>query len=325
MKKLTGADFLQLRSMEDLAEMLGIKNAYMRQVLLYIPESYTYFTIPKKRGGLREIEAPADHLKQVQSSLNELLQRVYLHVRPECSHGFISNEQKAHATRNIVTNAQVHVGAAYLLNIDLEDFFHSIDAWRVKEVFMSFPFFFSNDFATCLSILTTYRERLPMGAATSPVISNFACFMLDRKLMRYASVNGLRYTRYADDLSFSSKESITEKHLAEITAIITGERFNINNRKTRIQRSTGRQTVTGLKVNEKVNVDRNFIRSIRAMLHNWQNYGFKRASFRNKSEEQFIRVLKGKLDFLGMVRGTKDDIYVEFLKKFDMLRGVGGY
>lgn len=323
MKKLTGADFLQLRSMEDLAEMLGIKNAYMRKVLLYIPDSYTSFNIPKKRGGVREIEAPADHLKQLQSSLNELLQRVYLHIRPECSHGFISNEQKAQATRNIVTNAEVHVGAAYLLNIDLEDFFHSIDAWRVKEVFMSFPFYFSNDFASCLAILTTYRERLPMGAATSPVISNFVCFMLDRKLMRYASVNGLRYTRYADDLSFSSKEAITEKHLAEITAIITGERFNINNRKTRIQRNTGRQTVTGLKVNEKINVDRKYIRSIRGMLNKWEKNGIAQSLQANQTPQQFRSILMGKIGFLKMVRGGNDPVYMRLQKQMELLSEVG--
>lgn len=317
--------FLELRSIDDLCELLKVSPRLMERVIEEVANGYREFQVPKAKGGFRLIEAPNVPLKRIQKLINYHLQQVYNRCRSEAVHGFVSNMGKTVVTRNIVTNAQCHIGAKQVLNLDMLHFFHSISVWRVKQLFMSYPFYFGNDLASYLAILTTYKDRLPMGAPTSPVISNFACFMLDRRLMQVAGKYGLTYSRYADDITFSGGEHINAVFLQDVLEVIHSEGFRVNDNKTRLFTSFGRQTVTGLKVNERVNVDRDFIRSIRAMLHNWQKYGVKRASFRNKSEEQFVRVLKGKLDFLGMVRGTKDDIYLKFLNKFDMLRRVGGY
>lgn len=311
--------FLELRDINDLTEYLKIPPQTMYDVIYHSQSSYRTFEIAKKKGGMRLIEAPEGDLKKVQRLLNYHLQLVYQHCRPECAHGFISNFKKTHATRNIVTNAQAHVGANHVLNIDLKSFFHSVDIWKVKKIFMSYPFYYGNDLASYIAILTTYNDRLPMGAPTSPVIANLAAFMLDRKLMRFAKNNNIVYTRYADDLTFSTKQEIKATHLQEIIEIVRSEKFLLNDKKTRLYRKNRCQTVTGLKVNEKVNVDRKFIRSIRAMLHNWQKYGKTRAAIRNKNEQQFVNIVKGKLDFLAMVRGTNDELYRKLRMRYESL------
>ncbi len=311
--------FSELTSIDDLPEFLGISSHSLKEAIFSTEVSYESFFIAKRKGGKREIEAPTDNLKKIQAALNKCLQIEYCRVRPDCAHGFIAKNMETKQAKNIVTNAALHIGAKQLLNIDLLNFFHGIDIWRVKRTFMSYPFYFSNDFASCLAILTSYKDRLPMGAPTSPVISNFACFLLDRKLMRYANDNSLRFSRYADDLTFSTDEEITKQHVKQIEEIIQSENFFVNESKTRIQRNTGRQTVTGLKVNEKVNVDRKYIRSIRAMLHKLEMYGVQRSTCGNQTPEQFHNVLKGKIDFLKMVKGGEDPIYAALHDKYKRL------
>ena len=311
--------FLKLRHADELAGLLRIQYATLLQIADTSQESYREFKIPKRTGGTRAIESPSGSLKSVQKFLNLPLQRVYHQIRPECVHGFVPNFFKQQITRNIVSNASVHVGKKFVLNLDIENFFHAVSAQRVKNLLMCYPFYFGNDLASIIAILTTRNERLPMGAPTSPVLSNLASFMLDRKLMYYAKRKQLNFTRYADDLSFSSDEEITAEQVKNITGIIHSERFEINEKKTRILSKQGRQLVTGLKVNEKVNVDRKYIRSIRAMLHNWESKGLNLSASQNYSPQEFYNILKGKLSFLKMVKGDEDEIYRKFIWKFDEL------
>jgi RNA-directed DNA polymerase len=311
--------FLSISTVAQLAAALEVKEVYLLFVINHSQEAYTIFNIPKKKGGYRIVEAPDVILKQVQKKLNAYLQRVYTHIRPESVHGFIANFNTPIPPRNVVSNALPHEGARYILNTDIQHFFHAIDVWKVKTVFMSYPFYYNNDLASYLSILTTYQGRLPMGAPTSPVLSNFAFFMLDRSLQRYALHKGLTYTRYADDLTFSGEEARKADTLVEVIDLLATERFTINKEKTRVQSSKGRQVVTGLIVNEKVNVSRTYIRNIRAMLHNWQQSGLAYASQRNGSPERFIRLMRGKLDFLKMVRGAGDPVYRNLNYRFEAL------
>ncbi len=312
--------FLKVRNLTELSHQLRISRMQLLSILDNSQESYRTFRLRKKKGGYREIGAPVGILKTLQQSLNFHLQRIYLGIRPSCVHGFISNFDKKLPTCNIATNAAAHVGNEFVLNMDLEDFFHSVDRHRVKSIFMSYPFYFDNSIASYLTILTTLNDRLPMGAPTSPVISNLACFLLDRRLMRFARKHSLTYTRYADDLTFSSKLNIDESVVQQITSIIVSESFRVNEKKTRIFSSKRRQSVTGLKVNEKVNVDRKFIRSIRAMLHNWEKKGLHWAAQVNLSENHFLNHLNGKLMFLRMVRGKDDTIYRRLNEKYSLLR-----
>jgi RNA-directed DNA polymerase len=155
-----------------------------------------------------------------------------------------------------------------------------------------------------------------MGAPTSPVISNLACFLFDRRLMRFAEEQQLTFTRYADDLTFSSNRKISDTTITAIKDIISSYGLVVNEQKTRTFTAKGSQVVTGLKVNEKVNVDRTYIRNIRAMLHNWDKNGLVKAAAQNLNEYQFINILKGKLDFLSMVRGKEDPVYQKLFGHF---------
>lgn len=315
-------EFLSMKEPGDLAACLGLPLGLILEAIDGSDTDYYTFGIPKKKGGFRKIEAPGGILKGIQKRVSFLLNVIYYRMRPACVHGFVKNIHDGGESFSIVSNAGAHTGARYVLNMDLRNFFHSIDIRRVKTLFMSYPFFLSNDMAAYMALLTAYKDRLPMGAPTSPVISNLACFLFDRRMMRFAEEQGLAFTRYADDLTFSSNHKITDSTILAIKGIIQDYRFGLNEEKTRLFTSGGRQMVTGLKVNEKVNVDRKFIRSIRAMLHNWRKQGISGASAINAGADEFYNIVKGKIDFLKMVRGEHDPVYQKLRTDFKALRAA---
>lgn len=317
--------FFALRTPSDVADLLEID--YRRLVYhLYInPESerYTIFEIPKKAGGVREVSAPISALKIIQQKLNQVLQHVY---EPKASvHGFIYG-------RGIVSNAQMHRRKRHVLNIDLKDFFPSLNFGRVRGMFMAVPYQLDAPVATVVAQICCFDNQLPQGAPTSPIVSNMICAKSDSQLLRLAERHRCIYTRYADDITFSTSMPTFPAALArtswsgqvavgaELAQIIEDNGFQINPRKVRLQTRNGRQEVTGLTVNEFPNVKRKFIRQIRAMLHAWRKFGLQAAEeefhrchdskHRNPDKElpSFARVVKGKIEFLGMVRG-KDDTY----------------
>ena len=284
---------------------------------------YDHYAIPKKRGGARHIFAPEWRLKLLQRRLNVFLQAYYLAVRPAEAHGFVVVPREPGRRCNIVENAAVHVGRKHVVNIDLKDFFPSIAAWRIKELFDSPLFNFDEPVAVALALLTTYRGVLPTGAPTSPVLSNFVCMPLDDDLRVFCREQGLLYTRYADDLTFSADELISGEMIDGIIDIIRDNGFEINPRKLRAQASNRRQSVTGLTVNEKVNVDRRLLKKIRAMLHDLTINGLDVATKRHfgprataRFREQFLYRLEGYINFVGQVRGTGDPIYLKFKSEF---------
>jgi len=156
--------------------------------------NYTTFEIKKRSGGTREIRAPISALKILQEKLCYILQLIYRVRRPV--HGFAIG-------RSIVSNASPHVGKSFVLSVDIEDFFPSINFGRVRGMFMAAPYDVPERAATVLAQLCCYDNQLPQGAPTSPVVSNMVCGKLDSELHRLARRNRCVYTRYADDLTFS--------------------------------------------------------------------------------------------------------------------------
>jgi retron-type reverse transcriptase len=198
---------------------------------------------------------------------------------PNCVHGFVPN-------RNIVTNARKHTEKNWVLNFDLAHFFDSITYSDISNLFLNPPFRCGEKVAKILSLLTVTRIGLPQGAPTSPVLSNLIAMELDRKLMALTKSRGITYTRYADDITFSS-DSVFDDDLVEhekdnpkthkigplLEEIIHQCGFKIHPEKTRLQSKNQAQTVTGLRVNEKVNVNRKFIREVRAMIYKLGKHG----------------------------------------------------
>lgn len=328
--------FLMLRTPRDVATLLEVPYAQLVYHIYKISptKKYSVFQIRKRSGGFRRISAPQTAVKILQRKLNQVLQSAYM--ARGCVHGFVNE-------RSIVTNARPHVRKRYVLNVDLADFFPSINFGRVRGMFMARPYGIAEKVATVLAQICCHDNELPQGAPTSPVVANMVCGRLDGELKRLAQSCRCAYTRYADDLSFSTSLSTFPAELASMETAegppqvrlgvrlreaVHGNGFAINPNKTRLVDWRHRQEVTGLVVNRHANVPRSRVRQMRAMLHAWEKYGLEGAEreFRAKYDQRhrrpggeppsFRRVVKGKIEFLGMVRGKRDRIYRRYLAKY---------
>ena len=335
-------------------EDIGLQDSFrpftMRQLNFYcnpnnVFHRYRQFQIKKKSGGFREITSPyKKSFMMMLQALNELLKSLY--VPSNYAMGFTEG-------RSVVTNASVHIGQNYILNIDLKDFFPSIEQWRVWKRLQLAPFNFPEQIASLIAGLCAmrvkreildiskqhendkqYRYVLPQGAPTSPIITNMICDNLDRRLAGLARKFGLHYTRYADDITFSSMHSVYSKNgefLSELTRIITEQGFCINEAKTRLQKRGGRQEVTGIIVSKKLNVTQKYVRDIRNILYIWEKYGYTSALAKfmpkyatekghvKKGNPDMINVIGGKLLYLKMVKGEKDNVYIRLYNKYTEL------
>ena len=427
---------------------------------------YVDFQIKKKSGTARTIHAPVKGLKSLQKTLSFVLQCVF--EPHKAAMGFVRD-------KSIVDNARLHEGSVYVYNIDLKDFFPSIDQARVWKCLQLKPFnlvkgavvdfsvdrikpgygtFTTKDNETIhyiivdggkifmllsakgdykqyeqkyvfksetLSLLELFRINklaakgdaeaielreknrenaarkkeqkrlmfkdaatyilkkekekalmasrldianiiaalcctemevgrkndvgewekvkrnvLPQGAPTSPVITNIICQRLDYLLSAVAKRFGLKYSRYADDITFSSMHNVYQQEsdfLKELQRIISEQGFHIKESKTRLQKKGYRQEVTGLLVNEKVNVQQRYIKQLRMWLYYWERYGYERAySFFLqqymadkgnivKGKPDMANVIGGKLDYLKMVKGSENELYLKLKRRFDAFGG----
>lgn len=322
--------FRRLKTRQDIARLLQISDYQLRYHLYIRPlnKAYTTFQIPKKTGNYRIISAPISSLKIIQRKVNQILKSVY---KPKPStYGFVTG-------KSIVTNAKQHVKQRHVLNLDIQDFFSSINFGRVRGLLMAIPYSCTEEVATILAQICCYENKLPQGAPTSPIISNMICAKLDSQLQRLAKKYQCIYTRYADDITFSTSRTKFPGHLAwfsqeadilflsdELKKIIENNGFIVNNSKLRLYSRYKHQEVTGITVNQKLNVKRSYVRQIRAMLHAWEKYGLENAEaefwnkFDNKSSlkkrKSFKSIVKSKIEFVGTVRGKDDTIYLNFLR-----------
>ena len=266
-------DLREVKTRQDLATLLNIKNSQLTYIL-YVKsteEFYTSFAVPKKNGGIRKISAPGGNLKYVQRRLANLLWEHEKKIREEKN----INAQISHAFeehKSTFTNAWKHRNKKIVVNFDLENFFESIHFGRVKGFFQrNRNYELPEDVAVILAQLTCYKGSLPQGAPTSPILTNLICHILDMKVLSLAKKYRLDYTRYADDMTFSTNDTKFAKHYEkfcdELSRLIMHEGFSLNHSKTRIQFKGRRQEVTGLVFNQKVGVPREFYKETRAMAH----------------------------------------------------------
>jgi len=292
---------------------------------------YISFEIPKKDGSKRKIDAPCNGLRTIQRALNHVFQIVYTpHV---AAMGFVPG-------RSVATNANIHVGQRYVYNIDLKDFFPSISSGRIFKRLQSKPFSLKVEVARIITDLCCYsntegKNVLPQGAPTSPTITNFICERLDVKLTRLANAYGLKYSRYADDITFSGMNDMFDKdgkfcqslhHIIE-----EEEHFVINQRKTRLCHTGMRQEVTGVTVNQKANVSRRYVKQIRTLIHNWEKLGYEEAQtiflskYKNtkghgfKGVHHIENIIAGKLLYMKMIKGDADSTYMRLVERFEII------
>jgi retron-type reverse transcriptase len=439
--------FEKMQSREDLLHLLNeVKPLVygekavpfrMNQLTLYANpklggKRYKEFKIRKKSGAERSIHAPVAGLKALQKTLSFILQCV--HEPHKAAMGFVRD-------KSIVDNARLHEGSRYVYNIDLKDFFPSIDQARVWKCLQLKPFnlikssssepeymkwedfkkeylkteepvkflkgkgrlftqtpygtlYVANNFdkekdkfillggntlktkggkslegtlwlvnnlpntnrqeianiiaSLCCTVMdverkneageweTVKRNVLPQGAPTSPVLTNVICQRLDFILSGVAKRFGLTYSRYADDITFSSMHNVYQPEsdfLKELHRIIAEQGFHIKESKTRLQKDGHRKEVTGLLVNEKANVQQRYIKQLRMWLYYWERYSYERASSffiqqyladkvnGVKGKPDMANVIGGKLDYLKMVKGAENELYLKLKSRFDKLAG----
>ena len=263
-------------TLSDVAHLLGYKGSTLSYILYIKSQAVKYkvFEIQKRYGGVRRICAPLDDLKLLQQRLAKMLQDCVDDInqinnrgddahRPDnIAHGFKRN-------RSIVTNARCHRNRRYVFNVDIENFFGSINLGRVRGYFIADRNFqLRPKVATVLAQIACFQNALPQGSPCSPVISNLIGHIVDIHLVKLAARVGCTYTRYADDLTFSTNKPSFPEQIAiqsaenpyswqagsELVHIIHKCGFTLNEKKTRMQFQNSRQEVTGLIVNRKINV-----------------------------------------------------------------------
>ena len=306
---------------------------------------YYTFEIPKKNGSKRRISAPSIELKNIQRKLADVLSVVY---DPKvCAFGFIKG-------RNTVENAARHANKKTVVNLDLKDFFSQIHFGRVRGMLMKAPYCIKEEAATTIAQIACLNGRLPQGAPSSPIITNMIMAPLDNALMRLAKKANCIYTRYADDITFSTFKPEFDKTIVYIEkgsvrigktlgTLLEKNSFEVNTQKITLRSRIYRQEVTGLTVNEFPNLRRDYIKHLRAILHSCEKYGVYNAArvyiekglCRNQkivellkepdAEEKIVSwfksVLVGKVHYIKQVKGNKSLTYLAFAKKTNEVLG----
>ena len=287
-------DFKDIKDKYQLASFLGIEYRILTYVLFSKKAlaNYKTFEVPKKNGSTRCINAPLEPLKGIQRRLAKKLIKIQEehYLKNSIVQGFTRK-------RGIISNAKNHRNKKFIINMDLENFFDSIHFGRVKGYFHKNKHFELPDaIAGCLANLVCYNGRLPQGAPSSPVITNLICAIMDRRIAAVAKKYKMTYTRYADDLTFSTNlPSFIDKQTSffiEIGKIVEENGFALNLKKTRISLRDSRQEVTGLVVNHKIGVKREFYKLTRAILDH---------IFKGEYCEFSMNEIEGRLAFINQI------------------------
>ncbi len=310
--RLSNSELPVISSFEELASLLRINTTQLKWLTFsrekVTTDHYNRFKIPKRSGGERFISSPKPKLRKAQkwvlkTILNKIpINSVAMAFRPKLS---------------IVDNAQFHIDSKIVIRIDLKDFFSSITFHRIRGLFESTGY--NQGVATVLALLCSDTNKeiivegstkyylskgsrsLPQGACTSPALANIISRNLDNRLRKYSEKAGWIYSRYADDLIFSTKEESASAHrlIRAVEMIIDNEGFKVNTNKTRIMRSPSRQTVTGLLVNNEVRLSKKDLRRLRAFLHRCSKKGIEAVS--QDIGKDAKSVAKGNIAYVQMV------------------------
>lgn len=323
-----------------------------------ISDLYTVNFIPKKAGGTRKIQVPCKKLKEIQKYIEEVLNALY---SPESYvTGFVRG-------KNIIENAKPHVGHKYLVTWDIRDFFGSLHAKLIKVCLIKEPFNFPDDVANIITNICSVRisedsnkRILPQGAPTSPILSNIIFAEADKIISDICEKGhsikcswygrrrgGVTYTRYADDMTFSAdwdfyhdcrfswgeikrdfrytfRENLSLRPFYYLVGL------QLSKKKTRRCKNGQRKVVTGIVVNEKLNVKREFVREIRDLLYIWEKYGYEAAQKRyyihcrrnsaiKTPNSELLNILVGKINFIKQVKGGNDATFNRLKSKLVQL------
>ena len=316
-----------VKSLVELAPMLNIAPSNLSYILYKIPKNdrYNRFEISKNSGGKRVILEPNPRLKYLQHQLKVLLYDCVDEIKGKnehfgrSAHGFQKN-------KSIVTNAYCHIRNRFVFNIDISDFFDAINFGRVRGLFMSdHNFALDPKVATIIAQIACHDNRLPQGSPCSPIVSDLVAHILDRRLSAFSKEERSTYTRYADDITFSTNQQEFPSAISKISddgtwhvgeqleKLINKSGFEINTKKTRMSLYNARQTVTGLVVNSKPNINQEYYRLVRAMcasLYRSGSYCPPISDQKDKDDRE-----NGKLTDTAKLEGMLSHIYFVKLQK----------
>lgn len=225
-------------------------------------DHYRAVEIPKRGGGTRKLLVPDYLLGQVQKNILH-------HVLDGLSVSDCAKAYRPH--QSVVENARPHVGAKRLLKLDIKDFFGNISYFLVYRY--AFPgIYFPPAVRTLLTHLCCFQDSLPQGAPTSPAVSNLVMKPFDGYMGNWCAQREIQYTRYCDDMTFSGDFDVREVK-RKVRGFLASYGFELNQKKTRVQDSYRRQSVTGVVVNEKPQVSRAYRRALRAEVYYCRKYG----------------------------------------------------
>lgn len=337
-------NFFALHSREDVASLLGVEDKALRYFLYCLTPKklYSQFTILKKNGSLREISAPHWKLKKIQKKLANVLAEIF---EPSAvSYAY-------HHNKSIRDNAIRHIKQRIVLNIDLKDFFGQIHFGRIQGMLEKPPYSIGKKAAIVIAQIATLDGKLPQGSPSSPILSNMICSSLDRHLLKFAKKSYCKYTRYADDITFSTSKMNLPTSLAyfennnlclgeELTNIFELQSFKVNYEKIHLRKKFQRQEVTGLTVNQFPNVRREYLKTLRAIIHNCNKDGLYKTAreyinkgncnnkinisqlkffSEEKLEEWFKGVLIGKVNYIKQVRGRDSFTFLALANDVNIL------
>jgi len=305
-----------MKASYQIRNFIGKNEPWLFSQIKKIDNSYTTFKIPKKKKGeYRIIEAPNKELKKIQTKFKNLLTDLY---QEKANFDFVGSTGTERRT-SIVSNAQFHINKKHILNIDIANFYNSIHLKTVNSFFSKNELNLDERERLYLLNLLTYKKHLPQGAPSSPIIANLICISMDTELHFLAKRNNLTYSRYVDDMTFSSDRFIEVETLQKIEKIMNAYKFKLNSRKTRFTNSNHQQTVTGLVVNKHVNINRKKYKHVRAIVNDICNSGVAIAYMKyNKGIvhkrqielSQFLDYVQGYVRFIGQVLGKESMRYI---------------
>lgn len=286
-KPLIEKDLPVVYNTSHLSVLVGYRKEYIKRAVVYTPYFYRDFQIKKRNGKMRSISEPLPSLKEIQDwILVNILEQVK-----------VSPFAKAYRKNvSIIENVRFHKNQPKVVTLDLKNFFPSITAENIENIFLTLGY--SKLISNLFSKLCTRDGHLPQGAPTSPYLSNIFFKKADDIIIKYCLNNDIKYTRYADDLSFSGE--FNEHELIDLVdTTVSSFGLSLHPDKIKVMKQNERQSVTGIVVNEKPQVVFHKRNKLRQDMYYIMKFGLQnhmdRRKIRNKN---YIEHLLGKVNFI---------------------------
>ena len=298
---------------------------------------YKEMIIPKKNGKIRVVHEPDEIMKSVHAYLKTMLQHTYMIALSQMHHPAIhpplTNEGKSVFQLPVTEHAARFVKKKYICKFDIHHFYPSVSREIIFTMLTSSPYHVDKETAALVSMACTHKNQMVQGASTSPVLGDMLFLMNDLYFFEHYFYRGIIYGRYVDDIIFASDEPLPfEEIKRDLIQKLHPLGLKIHEKKTGSFGPQHRRTVTGITINEKLNVSRNYIRHLRAILHDWKQHGIDNATashfhlllpeVNEHVKSNFIKRVQGLVSWVGQVRGQNDAIYLRMKNQYKELRDI---